>query len=643
MWKLLLPFLLLLLAIAAAVLSDRPQPPADVAYVNSDDVKTLDLHRMSWMPDFRVASVLYEGLVRPDLFSRNYDKHPAVAESWTVSEGGLRYEFRLRASARWSNGQPVTARHFKDSWRRAMLPDTAGDYITLFQLIRGARAFGQWREEALARHAAEAPALTSDQRRQAAGALWSATLAKYEELVGVEAPEPRTLVIHLERPVPFFLDLLGFESFAPVYMPLVEAYQSTDPATGRLLLDTGWTRPGVLVSNGPFVLTAWRFKRDMRLDRNPHYWNPASVGVDSIKLPSIADPSAQVLAHKTGAVDVVSNVVPDYKRSMLRAKQAFYAEHAAAYQALKAQGLDPVAIDRRLPPDPRKNIHAFPAFGTYFFNFNCSPTLPDGRPNPLADARVRRALAMVIDKQAIAAIRGAGETPAGSLVPPGSLGSYRPPKGLPRDPEAARALLAAAGHPGGAGLPPIEVLFNKDGGHDLVAQSIAQDWRRELGVEARMVQKDRGPFSDDVKNNRFMVSRAGWFGDYGDPTTFLDLSKTGDGNNDRRFSNPAFDALLARAESETDPEARYRILEEAETMLMEQELPLVPLVHYAMIMLFDPHTVSGVSPHPRQKQSLALLDILGDGKGPDQPLEIPPPAAAAAAAPPSAAPPSAAP
>jgi oligopeptide transport system substrate-binding protein len=104
-----------------------------------------------------------------------------------------------------------------------------------------------------------------------------------------------------------------------------------------------------------------------------------------------------------------------------------------------------------------------------------------------------------------------------------------------------------------------------------------------------------------------MVSTANWFGDYGDPTTFLDINRAGDGNNDRAFADPRYDALLDRAMTETEPAGRLRLLEQAERLLIEEDAPLIPLVHEGTLAIFDPHVITGISAHPRQKQLMGML------------------------------------
>lgn len=629
MLKLLLPLLLLIGALVLAVAGDRPAPRADFTFINKGDVATLDLQRMSWLQDMRVGRMLFEGLVAVDVFSRDYRVIPAAAERWEISPDGRTITFRIRENARWSNGEPLRASDFIFAWRRLMLPDTGADYSRQAHFIRGASAFFDWRIRALADAAAG--------RGPTGSELWSLTLAAFNDLVGLSAPDDRTLIVELERPTPYFLDLCAMPPFFPVYPPLVSQYERPDPATGRLIVESGWTKPDRLVSNGPFNLVTWRFKRDMRFEANPHYWNADALNVRTVSIPTVDDANAMILAYKSGAADWVTDVVAPYRGDMYQQKLDYLAEHADLYASLKAQGLDEIEIARRMPDDPRNHLHVLPVFGTHFYNFNCSPRLADGRPNPLADPRVRRALSLVVDKQAIAdRVRRVGEPVARTLIPPGSLPLHESPAGLPCISDAAtdaerdaivaqaRELLAEAGFPDPSAMPTISILFNKDGGHDLIAQAIASDWQRWLRVPVLLEQKEIKIFREDLRNKNYMVSRAGWFGDYGDPTTFLDPHRTGDDNNDRAYSNPVYDALLAEADNELDPERRAAILSRAEAILVNEDLPALPLFHYCNIFLFNAHKVSGLNAHPRQTQMISLVDILGDGVGADVPLSTPP-------------------
>ena len=633
MSRMLIPVAVLVALVALSVFGDRPEPRADLTFINSSEVNTLDPQRMSWMHDLRTARLLFEGLVKNDVLSDNFDIVPGVAESWELSENARTYTFHLRHDAKWTNGADVTAQDFVFSWRRALLPDLVSDYVAMFLNIEGAQSFYDWRQAQLDGFTDRDFASETEQR-EAAFALWEETKARFDSMVGLKAVDEHTLVVTLERPVPYFLELCAFAVFSPVYEPLVAQYERPDPVTARLVRRPGWTKGGVLISNGPFELTGWRFKRDMRMEQNPHYWDRESIAIRTISIPSITDPNAGVLAYQTGSIDWIADVTSPYRGDMVAQKLAFLDEHKERVAELEALGYDQFSITRQLPDDARAHTHAVSSFGTYFYNFNCKPRLPDGRENPFADARVRRAFAMCIDKPGIAMeIRRLGEPSAHTLIPPGSIGGYTSPKGLPNIGDAAsdeersaiitraKALLAEADFPDDF---VVELAFNKDAGHDLIGQAIAKSWQKALGVQTSLSQKEIKIFREDLKNKQYMTARAGWFGDYGDPTTFLDISHSKDGNNDRAYNNPVFDKLLEDAANEIDPAKRLAMLSEAERIIMEEDLPLVPIFHYATIYMFDAKKLTGLSTHPRTKQNAFLIDMLGDGVGPDRPRPMNP-------------------
>ncbi|GJQ30290.1 MAG: peptide ABC transporter substrate-binding protein [Phycisphaerae bacterium] len=607
MIKLLLPALLLVAIVLAGICLDAPAPRAEFTFVTRGEVSTLDPVQMSWLQDFRCAGLLYEGLTRLDTSTPDLRVAPGVASAWTVSPDGREYTFTLDAAAYWSNGEPVRAGDFVYAWRRVILPDAGGDYAKLLSCIRGVDAFVAWRAQAVRAFAAD-PARRGS--AAAAESLWTETLEQFDRLVGLEAPDDRTLRVILTRPTPYFLDLTSFGALYPVFPSLVQAYESVDAQSGVQRTDPGWLKPGVLVGNGPFVLAAWRFMREMRFEPNPHYRDAGGVTLDSVACLSIRDGNAQVLAFRTGAVDWTTDVMPAYRGEVFAAKREFRTAHALDVERLTAAGAGEIDIDRALPRDPRAHAHAFPAFGTYFYNFNARPRLADGTPNPFAIPAVRRAFARTIDRRGVCeGILRAGETPAATLIPPRSIVGYASPTGLDPDPALAREELREAGYPEGRGFPMVEILVNAEGDHALIAQSIARDWERTLGVRTRVLRKETRAFREDVKSGRFMISRASWFGDYADPTTFLEINRTGDGNNDRGYSSPAFDALLDAAAQERDPESRMILLARAERLLIEDDAALAPIYQYVQQYLFDPHRLEGISTHPHSWQDVGRFRV----------------------------------
>lgn len=624
MLKLAAPLLLVALAILATALVERKPLPADFVFINRGDVTTLDLAKISWQQDIRVGRIVYEGLVKNDVFTREFAIRPAIAQAWDISPDGRTYTFRLRPDAKWSNGDRVRAGDFLYAWRRVMLPDSAADYTGFLFPIKGARALFDWRTSQLADFTTTAGSRSDADRLDLARDYWRAAMDQFEKTIGLHAPDDDTLIVELERPVPYFLHLLTFPTMYPVYPPLVQRYERLNPASGMMETEQGWTLPPETVTNGHFKVTNWTFKREMRLEKNPHHYDAARIAIDSISMPTIEDPNAQVLAFRTGTVMWISDVVARYIPEMLRQKLDFYAEHREQHDSLVRQGLDPFEIDRRLPPDPRAHFHVVPAFGTYFINFNCRSKLRDGRDNPLADPRIRRALTMAADRKEITEqIRRLGEPESQTLIPPGSIAGYHSPTGIGHDVEQARALLAEAGYPNAQGLPTIEYLFTRDGGHDIIAQAIAKQWEQTLGVRVSLVPKELKAFREDLKSKNYMVSRGSWFGDYGDPTTFLELNRTGDGNNDRDYSSAQYDALLDAAADEPDPAKRMQILTQAEAHMLE-DAPLLTLFQYNSVYMFDPHKFTGLTAHPRAEHDLSKVDVFGDGKGTDEPRMLPP-------------------
>ncbi|MBM4114080.1 MAG: peptide ABC transporter substrate-binding protein, partial [Phycisphaerae bacterium] len=421
-------------------------------------------------------------------------------------------------------------------------------------------------------------------------ALWRETLDRFDRTVGISAPDDHTLVVRLARPVHFWLDLCAFPALAPVHPPSLGKFTSLDPETGRLVQRPGWTKAGELVSNGPYQLVEWRYKRNLRMERNPFFRDPSMAICDSIDGIPIESAETAVLAYESGAVDWLPDLLADFRAEMVESK--------------------------------RPDVHAIPSFGTDFFSFNCRPTLPGGRPNPFADPRVRRAFALAVDRQLLVdRVTRLHEPVSNVLVPRDSIEGYESPKGLPFDPARAREELAAAGwrdrngdgfveDENGKPFPTVDLLFSSTSPRyrDL-SQALRDLWRTHLGVNVETRGKDSKLYKEDLKTGNFMVARGGWYGDYHDPTTWLELSRTGDGNNDRGYSNAQFDAMLTAAANEADAQKRLKILTEAERFLCEQELPILPLCTFVTLYLYDPDRVSGLTHHPGLDQYLGRVRV----------------------------------
>lgn len=507
-----------------------------VTFAEGNDFKTLDPNAMDWASDLRVAMGLWEGLASYD--PKTMQPIPATAESWEVSPDRMTYTFHIRPTARWSNGDPVTARDFLFAWRRVLTPATAAQYVALLYTVAGAKEYNE---------------KLSTQK----GITPEEALAAFDQ-VQAKALDDRTLVVHLAAPCTYFLDLVAFPTFYPVHERSMRPFLvNGNPLQGY---DGRWLRPPNVVTNGPYQFIDWRFHESLLLEPNPYYWDRASVRCNHLRIASYKDQRAGLLAYQSGVVDI-----------MVYVPQQFGPDLLAQVNAGK-----------------RKDIFWGPSFGSYYYVFNCK------RP-PYTDPRVRRALTLAIDREQIVRhVTRMGQPPLGVLVPPHSIRRYQSPEGLkPNIPEAQR-LLAEAGFPGGAGFPEVEITFNnEEPTHARIAQAIGQMWQNHLHLRVTYRGTELSTFGKTREEHNFDIARGGWTGDYPDPTTFLDLGRSDNGNNDGQYENPAFDAMMARADRETDPEKRFAILRQAETILVEQDLPFIPIYQYCTGMIFDSDKIGG--------------------------------------------------
>lgn len=561
---------------------------ADFRYLNGAGINTLDPAQISWNQDIRLALNIWEGLTT--YHPETTTPIEGVAEfPPDVTDDGLIYTFHLREDARWSDGSLVTAGDFVRGWRRAIEPGSAGDYaFFILDTVAGARDYYEWRQQntALLTELWQSVSTTStaDAQRRHSESL----RAHVEEMdhrfagVGVEAIDDGTLEVRLIRPCAYFLDLCAFVTLLPCHQSIArlrERYLDTPiTAQGLVVYDHQWTKPDYqandypgLITNGPYRMTEWVFKRRARLEANPYYWDAESITCRTIDMVVYDDLNTALLAYESGDLDFLPDMQVDYDHELVR---------------LCKEGI-------------RRDFYFPNVFGTYYYLFNCRDETFRGEINPFVDKRVRKAFSLAVDKQQLVdKVIGRGDPVADQLVPLGSIPGYESPPGAAYDPDEARRLLAEAGYPGGSGMPVIEILYNTGYQHGKICEALSQMWERELGVRTALVGKEAKTFADDKVNHQFMVARAGWYGDYGDPTTFLDVFASGNGNNDAGFSNDLFDGLLEKAAGIRDPGQRLTVLADAEALLIQDEFPAMPLHQYTNLLAIKPR-VSGLHPNPR--------------------------------------------
>lgn len=469
----------------------------------------LDPHIINSVQDFNLVMTLFEGLTQYD--PKDLHPIPAVAESWESTPDAMTWTFHLRANAKWSNGEALTARDFLYAFRRILSPALGAEYAYMLFHLKNGEAFST----------GKAPDFSQ---------------------VGASAPDDRTLVLTLWHPVPYFAHLVSHSAFFPVHRATVEKFGKMDQR-GSL-----WTRPGNLVSNGPFVLAEWKTNQVIRVTKSPTYWDRDTVKLNEVRIYPIENETTEEAAFRAGQLHLTAQVP---------------IEKIADYQK-----------------NPSQLLYRETQLSTYFYRFNV--TKP-----PLNDARVRRALAMAIDrKQIVERVAKGGQDPAANLTAP-NIAGFTARAGLATDIPRAQKLLAEAGFPGGAGFPKIELLYNTTEGHRKIAEAIQQMWRKNLGVDIGLYNQEAKVWNDTMRQGNYQIARFAWGGDYLDPSTFLDIMATGNGNNQTGWGNAEYDRLIELARVTADNAKRYEYFQRCEEILAA-EAPIAPIYFYKRNVLMRP-------------------------------------------------------
>jgi oligopeptide transport system substrate-binding protein len=368
---------------------------------------------------------------------------------------------------------------------------------------------------------------------------------KPPDSLGVSDPDPHTVIVRLRNPAPYLPALLAHPSTCPV-----------DPVT---LANDGdaYARPGNLPSDGAFVLSQWVHGSYIYLTRNRDYWNDRATRLDGVKYLIAADENAELTLYRADQLDV-TDVIPRPQFGWIRA-------HLGA------------------------QLHITPELGVYYYGFNLR------RPPFAGDAKVRRALAMVIDREKLARlVLRAGELPAYGWVPPG-VADYTPQSPdyrslpMPQRIAEARRLYAEAGYSAAKPLR-FELRYNTGEVHAELAVAIASMWRQALGVQVTLSAEEFSSLLQDINRGNVEMFRSSWIGDYNDAYTFAQYFTSDFGINLTHYDNPAYDGLLARAAAEVDAAKRRALLEQAERIMLRDQ-PVIPIYFYASKQLVKPRVV----------------------------------------------------
>lgn len=493
-------------------------PAAAEAPAVEDSQPTRTLRRAIGTPqalDPARAAAVGGATIIGDLFEGLYRVGPggapvlAAAERHDVSPDGLTHTFTLREKGRWSDGAPVTADDFVFAWLRALDPALAAAGASTLHTVAGARAYNR--------------------------AVADAERAALKRAVGLEARDPRTLVMRLTQPDPHLSWRLTRPAAVPVQRAQVEAHPDD------------WLTPERAVTNGPWTLSALSPGQRVSARRNPHFADGAPVPFDAIEYVIVEDETAAYNLYRTDKLDYVAGKVP-----------------ASAVTTLRREG--------------STELRVVPFAGVDFYLVNTTRA-------PFDDPRVREALSLAIDRAAIGHhVLKSGELPAESLVPP-SLGGDHPPS---FDPARAKALLAEAGYGPERPLRRFTLAHDQGDAARRLAEYAQQQWKKNLGVDCDVSSMERKVLLGQQRALDYDLSRAAWFADVPDPAEFLDPWTSDSRANRSGWKSAAFDQAAERLSRLTEPVARQRAAKAAEALLI-QGRPAIPTYVHVRSDLVKPY------------------------------------------------------
>lgn len=460
------------------------------------DPETLDWNRAHTAVETWLLTNLMEGLVTHDA---KMNVVPALAESWTKSPDGKTYTFKLRKDVKWTDGVPLKATDFLYSWKRLISPVTAASYAYLLFDIDGAEEFYQGKQTDFSK-------------------------------VGISAPDESTLVIRLAKPVAHFIHIPTFWVTFPLRQDVVEKY------------GTSWSKPGRMVTLGPFELSSYDLDSKVVLSANPTYYGEHG-NIDQAVGMIVKEDSTALTLYETGKIDFLTDISgPDLKRL-----------------------------------EGRADLARFPYLKTGYLGFVVDQY-------PISSVNLRRAIAMSIDKSKFGEFLHGGQKATGSFIPEGMFG-FNKSIGLAYDPAAAKKELAKSGVKPGMKIELVATNWEKN---LTICQFIQAEVKKNLGLDIAIRSFDHKTFRAQLELHSFPIFLLSWSADYPDPDNFLSVFLGSAGNNRTKWKNAQYDAKVLLARYNQNQKARSTLYDQAQKLLVEEDMAVLPLYNEPILALVNP-------------------------------------------------------
>lgn len=472
---------------------------------------------------------VFEGLTVSDAEGK---PTPGMAEKWEISDDKKTYTFHLR-DAKWSNGDPVVAGDFEYAWKWALNPDNLSAYSSIFYPIKGAQAYHQNGGSA--------------------------------DDVGIKAEDDKTLVVTLENPTPYFLELTGFKTYLPVNKKVTEANKQWYADAGENY-----------VTNGPYKLSDWQHDASITLTKFEDYWDASNVDVDTVNIAMIEKEPTVATNFKSGSLDYIG----------------------APFQTVDLNAIDGFKKDGSLRIKDQASI--------YWYKFNTKDKI-------MNNANIRKALALAIDRQKLIDNVTKGEQKPATGMIPVAVPNFTKDRGYFKDNDVAAAKAALEAGMKELGIKDakdikVNISFNTSEAHAAIAQYIQEEWSKKLGISSQLDNSEWQVYIDKLKTGDYQIGRMGWVADYLDPYTFLEQFDTAkNGNNQTGWENAEYKKLLDKAVAEVDEAKRLDYLKQAEAIIMT-EFPVAPIYYYTNLSVVK-KGIENLDPNPTGDIHLKYVKI----------------------------------